>query len=357
MKFKPYYKWALKDISMKRRAAILYWLLKNHGLYGPYPLYSKIEITQRCNLKCPQCLRTKEGMTEGAEMTVEQFKEVIDKLGPGMTEIWSHGFGEPLAHPYFLELMRYVRKKGMVWGVATNGTLFNRYDWSEFLSLQPTNIRFSIDAADPDLFYQLRYPARLDRLETAFRGLVQIRDRMYPKKHKWRYIQKRPLLSIYSVISKDTVDQIPRLVQMSKDWGADYISFSDMTWNNEYGSSTKETAIGTTTPWWDIMQLRAPYELDPTVKFSFPPDIKRVCSRPKSALYIDALGNTYFCTCVPGLEAPNDIVLGNIFDVKDVRELYNNDIANRFREMSCTGTLPNQSCRMCREWGPNHSEL
>jgi radical SAM protein with 4Fe4S-binding SPASM domain len=354
---KQYIKWLFKDVSMKRRAAILYWLLKNHSLCGPYPMYAKIEITQHCNLKCPQCLRTKEGMTEGAEMTVEQFKEVIDKLGPGMVEIWSHGFGEPLIHPDFLELMRYVRKKGMVWGLATNGTLFRNYDFRELLSLQPTNIRFSIDAADSELFHKLRYPATLYPIKVAFKLLRGIRDEMYPKKRKWRYIQKRPLLSIYSVISKDTVDQIPKLVQMSKDWGADYISFSDMTWNNEYGSSTKETAIDTTMTWWDIMQLRAPYELDPKVKFSFPPDIKRVCSRPKSALYIDATGKTYFCTCVPGLEEDKDIVLGNIFDVKDIRDLYNNDIANRFREMSRTGTLPNQSCRMCREWGPNHSEL
>jgi MoaA/NifB/PqqE/SkfB family radical SAM enzyme len=343
MKIGKYYSWMLRDISMRRRFAIFRWMMKNKGLWGPYPLYSKIEITQKCNLKCPQCFRTTDGLTSGKEMSYEQFTEVIDKLGPAMAEVWTHGFGEPLAHPDFIDMMRYVRKKGMVWGLATNGTLFNRHNLLEMMELQPTNIRFSIDAADPEIFEMQRPPAKLKDVHANFLTIKGLRDDMYPKKRKWRYIKKQPLVSIYSVISRNTVDQIPKLVQLSKDWGADYISFSDMTWNNEYGTSTSDTGLGTTMSWWEMMQLRLPYRADKTVQFSFPNRMVRPCAYPKMHAYIDADGEVYPCTCTPALEPPEIVPIGNIFEVDDITEIYQSDKWNQFREFSAKPFLQDVS--------------
>ena len=357
MNFRKYYGWALKDISWRRRLRVIQWMKQNKGLNGPFPLYAKIEITQHCNLKCPKCFRTSKAIPLGNQMTLDQFKYVIDRLGPGMTEIWTHGFGEPMVHLHFVEMMAYVRSKGMTWGVATNGTMFTHGNMTKLMKLQPTNIRFSIDAADPELFHKLRYPARLERLADSFARLKESRDEMYPKARKWRYIRKRPLLSLYAVIDKTTLDQIPKLVRLKNEWGADYISFSDITWNNAYGTSYYDNAIASM-PWWEIMKLRAPYELDRTVKFSFPPFITRPCAYPKMHVYIDALGDIYPCTCVPGLEPSTVVPFANIFKIEgDMRDVYKSKAWNRFRDLSRRGALPNQSCRQCRQWGPDHSAV
>ena len=357
MNIRRYYGWALKDISWRRRLRVMQWLLQNKGLDGPFPLYAKIEITQHCNLKCPKCFRTSEGIPLGKQMTYKQFEYVIDRLGPGMTEVWTHGFGEPMMHPYFVEMMAYVRSKGMTWGVATNGTLFRESNMRKLLELQPTNLRFSIDAADPKLFHHLRYPAKLDKLRKAFLRLRQLRDEMYPKARKWRYIRKRPLLSIYAVIDKATIDQIQKLVELKNLWKADYISFSDITWNNDFGTSYYDNAIASMA-WWDIMKLRAPYELDRTVKFSFPPHLKRPCAYPKMHVYIDADGNIYPCTCTPGLEPPEVVPIANIFEIDgDMRDVYKSEKWYAFRDLSRRGAMSNQSCRQCRQWGPEHDEV
>lgn len=357
MNISRYYMWLMKDISWKRRLRVAQWLLQNHNLHGPFPLYSKIEITQHCNLKCPKCFRTHEKIPLGRELSLEQFKYIIDRLGPGMTEVWTHGFGEPLMHKDFLEMMTYVRSKGMTWGVATNGTRFHRHDIRRMMTLQPTNIRFSIDAADPERFHELRYPAELENLKEAFLELKAVRDELHPKRRKLGYIRCRPLLSIYSVIDLTTIDQIPKLVELTKEWGADYISFSDITWNNQFGTSHYDNAIASL-PWWEIMKIRAPYELDKTVKFSFPPFIIRPCAYPKMHVYIDALGDIYPCTCVPGLEPSAVVPFANIFKIEgDMRDVYKSKAWNRFRDLSCRGALPNQSCRQCRQWGPDHSAV
>jgi radical SAM protein with 4Fe4S-binding SPASM domain len=282
---------------------------------------------------------------------MDQFKTVVDKLGPGLCEIWAHGFGEPLLHPQFLEMMEYVRSKGISWGVATNGVTPFFDNWgkvTKMLQLKPTKVRFSIDAATPHLFERERYPAKFNIMIHNIRNTVQIRDFLYPKKTR-----NRPRVDMYCVLTMNTLNEIEPLINLRDSLGCDWISFSDLAWNNDYGASTANNAVRQMMSREEIEVMIAPFKDRPRVDFDIPIPLKRPCDYTKKASYVDAEGNFWYCTCVPGKEPP----FGNIFDVKKIGELYNGEAGKRFREQSKTGQIPSRECERCLQWAADWSDL
>jgi radical SAM protein with 4Fe4S-binding SPASM domain len=350
MRFKKrYFSYLVKDIGFRKKLRVIEWNLKQHGLYGPYPLYAKIEITQRCNLSCPKCYRT--SLVKELEMNFDQFKEVIDKLGSGLCEVWTHGFGEPLLHPQYLEMMEYVRDKGMIFGVATNGSTSFFNDWNkvvELLKLKPTKVRFSVDAATPKIFEEVRYPAKYNTVMQNIRNTVGIRNFLYPKQSR-----NRPRVDLYCVLTIPTLNEIEPMINLRDSLGCDWVTFSDLAWNNNYGDSISENAVRQVLSREQIEELIKPYKNIPKVMFDIPIALKRSCDYTKKASYVGADGSFWYCTCVPGKEPP----FGNIFEAKRINDLYNGEAGKQFRELSKTGQIPSKECERCFQWSADWSDL
>lgn len=83
------------------------------------PLRMDLALTFRCQNNCVHCYAG--GPHETSELTTEQWKEVIDRLGEiGMFIVTFTG-GEPTLRDDLPELVLYAEKKGMVTGLITNG--------------------------------------------------------------------------------------------------------------------------------------------------------------------------------------------------------------------------------------------
>ena len=88
------------------------------------PLYMYIKINNFCNFNCVFCSRNIESMKE---ISLENFKFLIDQLlSIGIKDIYLTG-GEPLLHSKFDELLTYALSKEMSISVLTNGILINNY--------------------------------------------------------------------------------------------------------------------------------------------------------------------------------------------------------------------------------------
>ncbi|MBE0686527.1 MAG: hypothetical protein IH585_11050, partial [Anaerolineaceae bacterium] len=72
-----------------------------------------IEITNLCNLNCSTCMRNvwDEPMGSMDMPTFEKILVDIQALDP-LPTVFIGGFGEPLAHPQFLEMVAAARKMG-----------------------------------------------------------------------------------------------------------------------------------------------------------------------------------------------------------------------------------------------------
>jgi len=83
-----------------------------------HPLLAHIIPVRRCNLSCTYCNEFDDFSKPVA--TEEMFRRV-DKLGELGTAVITISGGEPLLHPELDEIIRRIRKNGMIAGLITNG--------------------------------------------------------------------------------------------------------------------------------------------------------------------------------------------------------------------------------------------
>ena len=85
--------------------------------------YKKIyvEITNRCNLSCSFCSKVEKPLRN---MTIEEFKCIIEKIKDYTDTIYLHVKGEPLVHPNLIEFLNVAEEHNIKVNLTTNGTLF-----------------------------------------------------------------------------------------------------------------------------------------------------------------------------------------------------------------------------------------
>ncbi len=85
-----------------------------------------VEITNICNLNCSFCSKD---YLEKKEMSLEEFKIIIEKIKPYTDYIYLHVKGEPLLHNEIDEILSICDEKNMIVNITTNGTLLkDRYE-------------------------------------------------------------------------------------------------------------------------------------------------------------------------------------------------------------------------------------
>ena len=89
------------------------------------PLSLQIEPTNHCNIKCISCPRDTMGREKGY-MDFTLFQKIIDeasKIGVKYIHLYLHG--EPFMHPKIVDMMSYIKLRGLNFSITTNGTLLN----------------------------------------------------------------------------------------------------------------------------------------------------------------------------------------------------------------------------------------
>lgn len=100
-----------------------------------WPEINSVELTNYCNLKCPNCPTPTCKRPKGF-MSKEVFDKAMEYVTPDMDSYFSlHGLGEPLLHPHFLECVRRVAELEKPIFISTNGILFNRQKADELLEV------------------------------------------------------------------------------------------------------------------------------------------------------------------------------------------------------------------------------
>ena len=79
-----------------------------------------LEITNRCNLSCSFCPKTKR---PARTLTAEEFRLLAGKLRAYTDYLYLHVMGEPLLHPQLQALLETARALGFRVALTTNGTL------------------------------------------------------------------------------------------------------------------------------------------------------------------------------------------------------------------------------------------
>ena len=85
-----------------------------------------VEITNICNLNCSFCSKD---YLEKKEMSLEEFKLIIEKIKPYTDYIYLHVKGEPLLHSKIDKILSICDENSLFVNITTNGTLLkDRYE-------------------------------------------------------------------------------------------------------------------------------------------------------------------------------------------------------------------------------------
>jgi radical SAM protein with 4Fe4S-binding SPASM domain len=110
-----------------------------------------VEITNKCNLNCSFCTRTKK---KKRDMSIEEFKTVIDKIKDYTDYVYLHVQGEPLLHKDLEEFLKICEDNNLKVNITTNGTLINKYVdiFNRSKSLRQINISLHSENNKEDYF-------------------------------------------------------------------------------------------------------------------------------------------------------------------------------------------------------------
>ena len=151
-----------------------------------FPPYLLIEPNAACNLKCPMCFQIDKSFTRKPFMGImkwELFKKVVDEaneIGVGAITLASRG--EPLMHPKFSDMIKYISKKENIFElkINTNGSFLNEKICHDIFKSKVTTVVISADHYEKEKFEELRKNSKYEQIIENVKLLYSIREKFYP---------------------------------------------------------------------------------------------------------------------------------------------------------------------------------
>src|SRR5271168_956286 len=112
-----------------------------------HPVLVHVIPMRRCNLDCGYC---NEYDDVSKPVPLEEMKRRLDTLADMGTSIITISGGEPLLHPEIDEVIRHIRRRGMIAGMITNGFFLNKERIERLNEAGLEHLQISIDNAVPD---------------------------------------------------------------------------------------------------------------------------------------------------------------------------------------------------------------
>jgi MoaA/NifB/PqqE/SkfB family radical SAM enzyme len=112
-----------------------------------HPILVHIIPMRQCNLACAYC---NEYDDVSKPVPLEEMKRRLDILAGMGTSILTISGGEPLMHPDLDEIIRHIRRRGMIAGMITNGFFLNRERIERLNAAGLEHLQISIDNVMPD---------------------------------------------------------------------------------------------------------------------------------------------------------------------------------------------------------------
>lgn len=187
---------------------------------GARPHLLHVGVTTVCNLKCPACPTGSDTLGRPYEhLDYDTYARVIDEMRSHLMLTLFWDWGEPLLHPRITDMVAHAGKSGIKTLISTNGTVrVNPKFMGELVESGLTLICVCVDGADQETFEKYRVGGKLADVLKTIELLREAKDRLGVQ---------HPVINFRVLATRDTVPQIPRLLQMAKDAGADLFTLKD----------------------------------------------------------------------------------------------------------------------------------
>jgi len=207
--------------EMKRHITKTYNLLKTGSswigsqvsqkrtLVSGMPVSVSAELTNNCNLNCPECSSGSGQMRrQHGYMDIDLFRKAVNELKPYLYNINLYFQGEPMLHPLFFSFIESCR--GIHSTVSTNGHFLSPDNSERIVNSGLSRLIVSVDGADQETYSAYRINGSLENVLEGLRSVSDAKSRYHS-----------PLkLEIQLLVNRLNEDQVPRVSSMAKKLGA-----------------------------------------------------------------------------------------------------------------------------------------
>lgn len=216
------------------RQAINRNLLKYREIAYPHILH--VGVTTHCNLHCPACPTGTKSLGRPAEhMDFGLYRRTVDALSDSLLFMLFWDWGEPLLHPHLPEMISYAADNQIRTVISTNGTAGNTQKRIESLvAAGPSTIIVCVDGADQDTYQTYRKGGKLEKVLQTIRLLSETRQRLGVS---------NPLIEFRSLATKRSESQLPELLKLAQDSGADLFTVKTLRPYNYRGINVDDILV------------------------------------------------------------------------------------------------------------------
>ncbi|HUX94401.1 MAG TPA: radical SAM/SPASM domain-containing protein [Bacteroidales bacterium] len=138
------------------------------------PVSVSTELTNFCNLKCPECSSGSDQMTrQRGYMDIVLYRKAIDELRPFLYNVNLYFQGEPMMHPLFFSFVDYC--KGIHSTVSTNGHFLSPENSEKIANSGLNRLIVSLDGTDQDCYSKYRIGGNFDMVMDGLRTVSEYR--------------------------------------------------------------------------------------------------------------------------------------------------------------------------------------
>jgi len=305
------------------------------------PTTVEIELTNRCDLACIQCLRS-QGLRpyKLGDITPEHFERILSQF-PHTMNLSLNGFGEPLLHREFFTLVAHARAR-LPWAkivIYSNGNRLDEATCERLPESGLTEINVSIDAASPATYKKVRRGGNLTRVHDNLRRLVGARRRTNAR---------LPLIGVNYVLLNENEGELVPFIEQAAELGVDFvncISYATYDWgfqNRRTRDSYRRELDAARTR---LGELRLRCRTFPSDDLSWTDPMARFDCR---FFWGESVRVTYDGTMTLGCCTPfkETYSYGNLLTTP-FEEIWNGEAIRHNRLLTLHHEVPNASCASC----------
>jgi len=312
------------------------------------PISLQLEPTTKCNLRCPFCespLWDRRGM----DMKFSDFKKIIDQF-PFLVTLLLQGIGEPLLAKDFFKMIEYCKRKRIIVGITTNGTLIDGQMAKKLVDYEIDYIIISVDGATAETFERIKVGAKFEQVIGNTVNLIKARGE-----------RKKPMILFHFTGTNDNIHELPQVVELAEDIGVDIVEaqdthfwgdeelkerINDKTLRQEIDKSRKfvneaiikAKELGIPFNWLGTGGRKSLYSDN---ELQLHAD-QRLCQKVFRSCFITVDGYVTTCACCPD---PRKLNFGNVLE-QDFDTIWNSPKYVALRKARLEGKIPDY-CKMC----------
>ena len=298
-------------------------------LFG-YPYWLVIDPCNYCNLSCPFCpTGQKRNTRTKGKLSLEDFKNVIDRLGPYLIHIDLLNWGEPLLNEQIFEMIKYAKQYHCDIKIDTNLTALDE-DKAERLVLSGLDkIIVSIDGLTQQTYAKHRRGGELRVVMDNLKLLLEKRKELKSAK---------PYITWQFLVFRHNEHEIADVRKLAKKMGVDHVGITKAfigykDWiplNPEYSNYKTEEIV-----------------TNALTSDHFKPAPEAFCNWPWEAIAVNPNGSASVCCSVE--DEKDDF--GNIF-VQPFEEFWNSEkyqtVRNYIKDKNVNTAVDKYVCVGCR---------